>query len=180
MTTRTPKLSARAEPHAETVNNSAVDRILIKLRERTGQTIIPQKGALRTLIARFRTGGKVAFVLDQRTKESKGGITVNFLGLPMPVSSAPASLAYRTGTTIAFLFCIPQPKGRYLLRFPHMIVPPPADASQDTDQIVLDLTQRIQDIVGNQVLEYPQFWLWSYKLWRRGAGQRDSDHFIDY
>ena len=68
------------------IKNEAVNRLFIELRERTGQTIIPQQGALRTLIARFRNNGKAAFVLDQNTSELEGGIRINFLGLPMLVS----------------------------------------------------------------------------------------------
>ena len=165
---------------AATMNNRSVDRTLIKLREGTGQTIIPQKGAMRTVIARFREGGKVAFVLDQRTSVSKGGISVNFLGIPTPVSSAPAALACRTGTSIAFLFCLPRPKGRYLVQAPHSIIPPALEPDQDMDNAVLKLTQNIQDFVSNQILEHPQFWLWSYKLWRRSPEQIDTDYFIDY
>ena len=54
-------------------------------------------------------------MLDQNTSEREGGIVVDFLGLPMPVSSAPAALAYRTGTTIMLGFCLPEPGGRYLV-----------------------------------------------------------------
>jgi len=165
---------------AATVDNRSVDRTLIKLRESTGQTIIPQKGALRTVIARFREGGKVAFVLDQRTGADKGGITVDFLGIPTPVSSAPAALACRTGTTIAFLFCLPQPKGRYLVQAPQSIIPPKLKPDEDMDQAVQNLTQEIQDIVSSRILEHPRFWLWSYKLWRRSPEQVDAGYFIDY
>ncbi len=165
---------------AATVKNKTVDRILIQQRERTGQTIIPQKGALRTLIARFRKGGKVGFVLDQQTSIKEGGIVVDFLGLPMPVSSAPAALAYRTGTKVVFGFSLPQPGGRYRFGFPHVITPPPADASRDTDDVVRELTQQIQDYVSEQIRQTPEFWLWSYKHWRRVPGQDYPGNYPAY
>ena len=165
---------------AATVKNPVVDRILIEQRERTGQTIIPQKGALRTLIARFRKNGKAAFVLDQNTSEQEGGIEVDFLGLPMPVSSAPAALAYRTGTEIMLAFCLPEAGGRYRIRITQRIIPPPFSKSSDPDEIARQLTQTIQDGISAEIKQHPQFWLWSYKLWRRSAEQVDNGCFIDY
>jgi KDO2-lipid IV(A) lauroyltransferase len=163
-----------------TIKNQAVDRMLVRQRERNGQTIIPQKGALRTLIARLRKNGKVAFVLDQNTSEREGGIVVDFLGLPMPVSSAPAALAYRTGTEIMFGFCLPEPGGRYRITVTDRIMPPPFDKEADHEQAARDLTQRIQEVISDQIRRHPQYWLWSYKHWRRVPGQRYPDHYPRY
>lgn len=165
---------------AATVKNETVDRILIEQRERTGQTIIPQKGALKTLISRFRNNGKAAFVLDQKTSESEGGITVDFLGLPMPVSPAPAALAYRTGTEIMFGFCLPEPGGRYRIRITGNLVPPPFDKAADPDAVARALTQRIQDTISAEILEHPRCWLWSYKHWRRVPGRTYPANYPDY
>lgn len=165
---------------AATLKNKTVDRILIEQRERTGQTIIPQKGALKTLIARFRKNGKAAFVLDQNTEESKGGIKVDFLGLPMPVSSAPAALAYRTGTEIILGFCLPEPGGRYRIRMSPAIIPPPYNKELDSEVVATELTQQIQDQISAEILQQPQFWLWSYKHWRREKGHTYPDHYPDY
>lgn len=165
---------------AATVKNKTVDRILIEQREKTGQTIIPQKGALKTLIARLRKNGRTAFVLDQHTAPKDGGIPVDFLGLPMSVSSAPAALAYRTGTEIYLGFSIPQPDGSYLIEIPDRLIPPPFDKAADMEAIVHTLTQDIEDRVTEQIMKYPQFWLWSYKHWRRREGESYPPHYPEY
>lgn len=165
---------------AATVKNPTVNRILIEQRERTGQTIIPQKGALRTLIARFRKNGKAAFVLDQKTSLDEGGIVVDFLGLPMPVSSAPAAMAYRTGTEIMLGFCLPLPQGHYRITMTDSIIPPPFEKERDADQIARVLTQKIMDRVSEQIREHPEFWLWSYKHWRRVPEQTYPDNYPTY
>lgn len=165
---------------AATVKNKTVDRILIAHREKTGQTIIPKRGALKTLIARFRKKGKAAFVLDQNTDAADGGICVNFLGLPMSVSRAPAALAYRTGTEIMLGFCLPEAGGRYRIRITEAIFPPPFDKEQDMDDVVQQLTQRIEDGISEQIRRHPQFWLWSYKHWRRVPGGSYPEHYPAY
>ncbi|HEY5652889.1 MAG TPA: lysophospholipid acyltransferase family protein [Pontiella sp.] len=165
---------------AATIKNPTVDRILIEQRERTGQTIIPQKGALKTLISRFRKNGKAAFVLDQYTSAKEGGIMVNFLGLPMSVSSAPATLSYRTGTKILLGFCLPQKKGHYRVFFPRIISPPIFDKKENMEEIVLKLTQEIEDEISEQIMKHPNFWLWSYKHWRRTHGENYPKNYPVY
>lgn len=165
---------------AAPVKNQDINRILIQCREETGQTIIPQKGALRTLIARLRKEEKVAFVLDQNTPQKEGGISTKFLGLPTSVSPAPAALAYRTGSEIVFGFCIPQPQGKYLVYTPKALQPPPFDKTADADQVARELTQKIQDQISKEIRKHPEYWLWSYKHWRRKAGETYPDDYPNY
>ena len=165
---------------AATVKNLHVDDLLRRLREKSGQTIIPQKGALRTLIARLRKKGTVGFVLDQNTDQREGGILVDFLGFPMSVSSAPAALAYRTGTEIFFGFCMPRKDGKYRLYSPGTLQPPAFDKEQDADRVAFELTQKIQDIVSKEIREHPEYWLWAYKHWRRSPGETYPSNYPDY
>ncbi len=165
---------------AAVTKNKAVDKHLNALRQRTGQTIIAREGAMRTLIARFRKNGKAAFVLDQNTTEEEGGIWVDFLGMPTPVSSAPAHLAYRTGTEIVFAFSHPTGKGHYKACTGKCIQPRPFDKQQDQDAIVKALTQQIVDVVSEEIRAYPEAWLWSYKHWRRVAPGDDPAKYPTY
>ena len=152
---------------AAVTKNVAIDKLLNMLRQRTGQSIIPREGAMRTLVSRFRNNGKAAFVLDQNTAENQGGIWINFLGMPTPVSSAPAHLAYRTGTDIIFAFSQPVCGGKYEAHTGQVITPPTYDKSQDQEKIVNNLTQQIVDVVSQQIRNQPESWLWSYKHWKQ-------------
>jgi KDO2-lipid IV(A) lauroyltransferase len=164
---------------AAITKNAAVDHLLNKLREQTGMAIIPREGAMRTLVSRFRKGGKAAFVLDQNTSEAQGGIWVDFLGRPTPVSSAPAHLAYRTGTDIIFAFSQPAPNGSYEAHTGQVIVPPPFDKTKNQAEIVAKLTQQIMDVVSQQIRNHPESWLWSYKHWKQvKPGTNPADYPI--
>ncbi len=165
---------------AAPIKNQAVDRILIEGREKTGQTIIPRKGAMRTLIARLRKRGKVGFALDQNTSEKAGGIAVDLLGFPILVSAAPAALAYRTGTEILFGFCMPLPNGKYRLYSTGALQPPAFDKERDADRVALELTQQIQDNISAEIRARPEYWLWSYRHWRRTPGKTYPPNYPDY
>lgn len=164
---------------AATIKNKHVDKLICQMREQTGQTIIPQNGALRTLVARLRKGGKVAFVLDQNTSEKEGGIVVDFLGLPMTVSAAPAALAYRTGTEIFFAFCMPTAGGHYALYSLGSMQPPTYDKA-NAEQVAKELTQQIQDTISDEIRAHPEYWLWSYKHWRRVSGKSYPPNYPSY
>jgi len=165
---------------AAITKNAAIDTHLNALRQQTGQTIIAREGALRTLINRFRNNGKAAFVLDQNTSEKQGGIWVNFLGMPTPVSSAPAHLAYRTGTEIIFAFSQPVGRGKYEAHTGQVIQPPAYDKQQDQEAIVKELTQQIMDVISEQIRTHPEHWLWAYKHWRNIAPGDDPKKYPTY
>ena len=144
------------------VKNPEVNRLLIERREITGQKIIPREGALRKLIGALRNNGKIAFLVDQNTRESEGGIWVDYFGLPVPVTPAPASLSAKTGSEILIGFCAPQPGGRYRV-YRTETIQPPADSNKETIQA---LTQQILAAIEREVRKHPEHWLWMYKRWK--------------
>ncbi|VGO14926.1 hypothetical protein PDESU_03496 [Pontiella desulfatans] len=165
---------------AAITKNASIDKHLNILRQRTGQSIIPREGAMRTLVSRFRNQGKAAFVLDQNTVEDQGGIWVDFLGMPTPVSSAPAHLAYRTGTDIIFAFSQQAGGGKYEAHTGQVITPPPYDKTHDQEKIVKELTQQIMDVISQQIRTHPESWLWSYKHWKYIAPGTDRAQYPAY
>ena len=158
------------------VKNPDADRLLIERREVTGQKIIPRAGALRKLLGVLRDGGKTAFLVDQNTKESEGGIWVDFFGLPVPVTSAPAALAAKTGSEILIAFCAPRPGGRYCVYLTEKIQPP-ADSDPDAVQ---RLTQRILSAVEREIRTRPEHWLWMYKRWKNIHRPDDAERYPFY
>ncbi len=144
------------------VKNPVVNDLLIKRREITGQKIIPREGALRKLLHVLRNNGKTAFLVDQNTEEKEGGIWVEYFGLPVPVTPAPAALAAKTNCEIFIGFSAPQPNGHYLVYGPQTL-PPPSDSSKKTIQA---LTQQTLTAIEQEVRKNPEHWLWMYKRWK--------------
>jgi len=165
---------------AAPIKNKTIDQILIRQREKTGQAIIPRKGALRTLVGRLRKGGKVGFALDQNTSKKVGGIAVDLLGFPILSSAAPTALAYRTGTEILFGFCMPLPSGKYGLYSTGTLQPPAYEKGADSAAIALKLTQQILDHISAEIRERPEYWLWSYRHWRREPKENYPENYPDY
>ena len=158
------------------VKNPEVDRLLIARREVTGQRIIPREGALRKLLGVLRGGGKTAFLVDQNTKESEGGIWVDYFGLPVPVTPAPAALAAKTGSEILIGFCAPRPGGRYRVYITETIQPP-ENPGEETTRL---LTQQILSAIEREVRKNPEHWLWMYKRWKAAKPDDDRSRYPQY
>lgn len=149
-----PMASVAAE-----LDNPVVDRLLTKMRTRTGQEIIPQQGALKALVSRLHKGGQVAFVLDQNTVPRDGGAFVRLFGLPVPLATSAAELALRRNVPILFIVCRHIGGGHYR----SASWPVPAIPGEDT---AIAVTERIASTLEEAVRGAPGQWLWMYKRWK--------------
>jgi lauroyl/myristoyl acyltransferase len=158
--------------------NPAVDAMFNRMREATGQVVIPVRGALRSLVRTLREVGKVALLLDQNTKPSEGGVFVDFFGLPVPVASTAAALALRTGAEVYVGACIPMPDGTYRAPAPRLI-PPPVDGAERGDS-ERAMTAAIAKGIEDLVRAHPEHWLWMYKRWKHVPPGGDRARFPFY
>jgi Kdo2-lipid IVA lauroyltransferase/acyltransferase len=161
---------------ATPVKNATVNKEFIRAREATGQKIIPRNGALRKLLSALRKKENVAFLADQNTKISDGGVWVAFFGIPALVTGAPALLAARTKTEIIMAFCSPQPAGKYKAYITQLIAPP----SETNEEALLELTQQITRITEEEIRKHPEHWLWTYKRWRKIQDPLDTSRYPFY
>ena len=113
-------------------------------------------------------------LLDQNTKPIEGGVFVDFLGRPAPISGAGALLAIRLKVPILVAFALPDGQGGYRPT-PPVLVDQTALPETEEDAIQA-LTQRIADAISAQIRKTPEYWVWSYKRWKiRPAGSRPED-----
>lgn len=145
---------------AARLQNRPADKIFIHLRQKTGQVIIPQEGAARKLMQGLRQRKKLAVLLDQNTPPRKGGLFVNVMGLPAPVSTAPAALVVKTGAKVLTVVAVPDQNGLYTVTVHDSL-----RANPDAEDPVADLTQRMTDSVSTVIRNEPRYWCWMYKRW---------------
>jgi KDO2-lipid IV(A) lauroyltransferase len=161
---------------ASPLANQRVNDLFMEMREATGQQILPKHGVVKALLTTLRDGGNIGILLDQNTKPADGGIFVDFFNLPVPVSSAGASLALRTNAEIVFGFCLSQPDGAYRVRIPFRMAPQLRDG-EDMKAAIRRLTQEIAKVIESEIRERPGAWLWMYKRWKYvGPGRQRTEY----
>ena len=144
---------------AKPLANAAVTRRLLRLREASGQDIVPVRGALRHLLRALRRGDFVGVLLDQNTPQSEGGVFVDFFGVPATVSAAVAAMASKTGCRMIPAFCRHDADGAY-----HGYA---LQAIEPGEQDERELTQRVAALIESEIRKRPEQWLWMYKRWKR-------------
>ncbi|MBM4142494.1 MAG: lysophospholipid acyltransferase family protein [Lentisphaerae bacterium] len=140
---------------AAPLSNRAADRILNRIRGRTGQGVAYRRGAVRRLLQTLRRGGRVGLIMDQNTLPSEGGEFVTLFGVPAPVSRAAAALRAKTGAPVMFMFCTADDDGRYTVRGL------PLFAADDRN-----LTRTLALTMEDVIRKYPGQWMWTYKRWK--------------
>lgn len=146
---------------AAPLKNRQVDRLFIRLRQQTGQKILPQQGAARALLKGLKQGAIPAVLLDQNTRVKDGGMFVPFFGREVPVSSAPAALALKSKTDTYMCTARPTDTGHYQVRCHTKL-----EGNPDAENPVADLTARMTAALEPVILEAPEFWCWMYKRWK--------------
>ena len=145
---------------AEPLSNRFVDRILSGTRQRTGQRVTTRVGAVRAMLRELANEGRVGLLMDQNVTPKRGGIFVNFFGLPVPVSAAAATLSIRKKAPVMVCACVCSRNGEYTI-----YGYPPIDAAMQ-GLSVLEATQAITNGVEHIVRQNPEQWTWMYRRWR--------------
>jgi KDO2-lipid IV(A) lauroyltransferase len=161
----------RVEPIAvlaRALDNPALNQMLEDIRQRTGNTVIYRKGAIRRVMRFLQDGHGVAVLIDQHI-QPRDAIYVDFFQHPAATTAAVAALALRTGAPVVPVFALPLGGGRYRMIYEPPVEPPDAD----TDDAVRQYTQRCTDVLEMYVRRHPELWLWMHRRWRDTAA---SEH----
>jgi len=114
-------------------------------------------GSAREMIAAVRSGGILAFVLDQNIRTES--VKVPFFGRPALTPIGPAKFAIRTEAVVAAAFIERGTDGRHHARFLEPIF------CKRTDDPV-ELTARMNQWTEEQIRRAPEQWVWMHDRWR--------------
>ena len=154
------------------LKNDFVDRMLHRLRKRTGSVPVPREGAVRALLRTLRSRGVIGLLLDQNTLPREGGIFVPFFGVPVAVSNAAGLLAQKTQAPIVVVIAIADENGIYRFVCSDIV----SVDNRTAEEITCEVTHQLELMVR----EYPHYWLWSYKRWRYYRNEDDASKYPYY
>jgi KDO2-lipid IV(A) lauroyltransferase len=145
---------------AAPLNNPFADAVLNRTRRLTGQKVASRRGAVRAMLRELKSGGRVGLLMDQNVTPRKGGVFVDFFGLPVPVSNAAATLSVRSNAPIMVMMCVVDRRGCYELQGCAPIVVGDAGVPE------AEATQAMTADIEKMIRKTPGQWFWMYKRWR--------------
>jgi KDO2-lipid IV(A) lauroyltransferase len=156
---------------ARPLRNPLVYRRVRRLREATGQRLLPKRGALRRIIRLLRRGENVGFLIDQDVRQD--GIFVDFFGKPASTTPIPAKLAIRTGAPLAFVYARRVAgKNRFRLVLKDVFLARQADPAEAE---VPGLTQELTSELEGTIRQAPEEWFWLHRRWKTYPGKYGSN-----
>ena len=135
-----------------------LNRFITELRARSGAKTIDRGSAssARDMIKAIRSGGMLAFVIDQNIRSES--VKVPFFGRPTPTVIGPARLAVRTGAMGITGVCERLPDGTQVSRF----LEPFDCTGGDPVEITAHATREVEE----QIRKAPEQWPWFHDRWR--------------
>jgi lauroyl/myristoyl acyltransferase len=144
---------------AENFKNPLLSEVFNRLREVSGQKIIPQENSMLRLLKVVKRGGATGMLLDLNLRPTQAATIIEGFGLKMCVTFLHAILAHRAGTLLIPVETEPLPDGTCRV-IAHPPVEWPAGATPH------EIAQRCWDIFEPILRAHPHGWLWPYKHFR--------------
>ena len=153
---------------AEHFRNAALGPIITRVREISGQKIIPQENAMLRMLRTVKRGGRAAFLADLSVHPAQAATIVRAFGLEMSASILHAVLAERANALIAGVHCCPQPDGSCDFYTSVIEIPPGASVRQ--------IAQACWDFFEPRLRREPGAWMWPYKHFRYKPREADRPY----
>lgn len=149
---------------AEPTRNPAIERRVTALRTLSGNRAVAPRFALIRMARTLQQGGVVGMLVDVNGRRNRGGVWLDFFGLPVFNGAAEAVMALRWGAPIIFAHVEHLPNGRGKIVFGPEVC---CNGSGDFDADVKEVSQRCLTLCEELIKQHPEQWLWTYKRWKR-------------
>jgi len=146
---------------ARPIENPFLDRYLNRMRQITGQKIIPKTGASRGVMDILENGGFLSFLVDQNA--GSRGIFVDFFGKPASTSRSIALLSLKTGIPLIPVYAYRIKDFKYKVVIESPIYPiDTGDPTADIKSLTRAFTKRVEEWVRM----HPEQYLWQHRRWK--------------
>ncbi len=143
----------------EEFKNPRLNAIFARLRQISGQVMIPQENSLLRMLKVVKRGGATGMLIDLNLRPSQAATVIEGFGMKMCVPLIHAVLAQRGGAILAPAITIPQDDGTCTVTLGKgFVFPPDADLQQ--------ISQQCWDFFEPFLRRRPDLWLWPYKHFR--------------
>ncbi|MDM7991764.1 MAG: lysophospholipid acyltransferase family protein [Candidatus Fermentibacter sp.] len=142
-------------------HNALVDGFVNRLRSVHGIGLISRDGAMREIFRTIREKGVVAWLSDQDA--GRGGIVVDFFGMPASTPRGAAAFAVKLGCPIYPTFMVREHGPYHTAVYTEPILP---RKDIPADQAEIELTQLYTRRLEDMVRRRPDLYWWPHRRWK--------------
>ena len=152
-----------------------MDDLMLSSREKLGMKVIPRDKVGTQVFRAVKRGELLALLIDVPPEGQE--VTVDFLGAPAQVSSAPARLALRTGAWVVPAMVLRGPEKNAIVRPILDFRSVRYEATGDEERDVRELTQQIMRAFEPVLREHPEQWFIFRRMWPQLTQRSESPAF---
>ena len=156
---------------AKDIGTDGITRLLMKARRSIGQEIVHADGAFRPLMQGLKDGKSLGLLVDQVVKPKNGGIWVRFLGMPVPVSAAPAFFAAKGKVPAIIAWSRPLKDGRWRCE---VISSYRSEDARD----IWGFTQKCIHDLERVIRRHPSCWVLNYRYFRKRPNAQELAQLV--
>lgn len=161
---------------ARPLDNARLDGFVNGYRRLSGNKPIYKNESARAVLKALHEGGVVGILADQNTLPEEG-VFVDFFGKSACTTTGIARLALHTGAAVVpgYAYWDVAAK-KYKLRFESAVQ---ISDSGDSEQDILENTQRFAKITEEIIRKFPEQWVWVHARWKtRPKGEPPLYEFL--
>jgi KDO2-lipid IV(A) lauroyltransferase len=144
------------------IDNPLVENFVDKMRTRFGSVTLDKTKSARTMFRVLENGELLGILADLNAQE-KEGVFVDFFGIPASTTISIAKLALKTNAVVLPAFAVwNEAKQKYVV---HLEPPIDYEKTENAEEDIKFLTQKITTVVEKYVRQFPEQWLWIHKRW---------------
>jgi len=143
------------------LKSNSFEQFYIKLRSRFGAIPLERSATFRQLVSDHQKGipSMSAFLFDQTPKSFEIQHWVTFLNQDTPAVLGAEKIAQKLDTVVLFLHSQKIKRGYYEAEF-QLVTDHAGECSK------FEITDKCTHLLEQQIIEHPEFWLWSHKRWK--------------
>jgi KDO2-lipid IV(A) lauroyltransferase len=142
------------------LSNPKVDRWLQKHRSKFGMKLIEMKKVF-SFFRNNRQPSLIGFIADQWPSAPHKAVWVHFLNQETPFFKGPELFSKKFENYVVLYGKVNmQKKGVYQIKYEIVSLSPKKEQNEE-------ITKKWVKLLENQILESPEYWLWTHKRWKK-------------
>ncbi len=147
---------------ARPINNPYINKLIERIRQKYGNSVIYKQKALKLIIQILKNNGSVGILMDQAVIPDEGYV-IDFLGRGAWTTKMPALIARKTNAAVLPVFIHRTNRGHRIKIYPEVEL----SKNGNIESAVLADTKNFSHFIEEYIRAHLSEWLWIHRRWKR-------------